>query len=162
MCKRHKRFVIFLDIDGVLNTTTTVQKTPDGYTGIDDARVEVLAKTIEKIGGADLVLSSDWKEMKPTDDDYVYLISKLALCGLSIDGQTQDQMYKRGEGILKYLKAHPEIEEYVVLDDCRFDFQKDRKLWEYLLLTNGIENAQFASETPAVEAIVFRDYLKLF
>lgn len=162
MCKRHKRFVIFLDVDGVLNTTTTVQKTPDGYTGIDDARVEVLAKTIEKIGGADLVLSSDWKEMKPTDDDYVYLISKLALCGLSIDGQTQDQMYKRGEGILKFLKAHPEIEEYVVLDDCRFDFQKDRKLWEYLLLTNGIENAQFASETPAVEAIVFRDYLKLF
>lgn len=98
MCKRHKRFVIFLDVDGVLNTTTTVQKTPDGYTGIDDARVEVLAKTIEKIGGADLVLSSDWKEMKPTDDDYVYLISKLALCGLSIDGQTQDQMYKRGDG----------------------------------------------------------------
>ena len=36
MCKRHKRFVIFLDVDGVLNTTTTVQKTPDGYTGIDD------------------------------------------------------------------------------------------------------------------------------
>ena len=33
MCKRHKRFVIFLDVDGVLNTTTTVQKTPDGYTG---------------------------------------------------------------------------------------------------------------------------------
>jgi len=30
MCKRHKRFVIFLDVDGVLNTTTTVQKTPDG------------------------------------------------------------------------------------------------------------------------------------
>ena len=52
MCKRHKRFVIFLDVDGVLNTTTTVQKTPDGYTGIDDARVEVLAKTIEKIGGS--------------------------------------------------------------------------------------------------------------
>lgn len=26
MCKRHKRFVIFLDVDGVLNTTTTVQK----------------------------------------------------------------------------------------------------------------------------------------
>lgn len=49
MCKRHKRFVIFLDVDGVLNTTTTVQKTPDGYTGIDDARVEVLAKTKKKL-----------------------------------------------------------------------------------------------------------------
>ena len=38
MCKRHKHFVIFLDVDGVLNTTTTVQKTPDGYTGIEIGR----------------------------------------------------------------------------------------------------------------------------
>ena len=30
------------------------------------------------------------------------------------------------------------------------------------LLTNGIEKAQFTSETPAVEAILFKDYLKLF
>lgn len=49
MCKRHKRFVIFLDVDGVLNTTTTVQKTPDGYTGIDDARVEVLQRQSKKL-----------------------------------------------------------------------------------------------------------------
>ena len=49
MCKRHKRFVIFLDVDGVLNTTTTVQKTPDGYTGIDDARVEVLQRQLKKL-----------------------------------------------------------------------------------------------------------------
>ena len=34
---------------------------------------------------------------------------------------------------------------------------------EYLsLLTNGIENAQFAARTPAVEAMIFMDYLKLF
>ena len=73
-------------------------------------------------------MSSDWKEMKPTDDDYVYLISKLALCGLSIDGaRHRIRCTKRGEGILKYLKAHPEIEEYVVLDDCRFDFSKGPK-----------------------------------
>lgn len=31
------RFVVFLDIDGVLNTRTTVKRTPYGYTGIDDA-----------------------------------------------------------------------------------------------------------------------------
>ena len=28
-------------------------------------------------------------------------------------------------------------------------------------LTNGIEKAQFAAETPAVEAILFMDYIKL-
>ena len=40
------RFVVFLDIDGVLNTRTTVKRTPYGYTGIDDARVKVLANAI--------------------------------------------------------------------------------------------------------------------
>ena len=45
MGKKHKNFVVFLDVDGVLNTRTTVQQTPKGYQGIDDARVEVLAKT---------------------------------------------------------------------------------------------------------------------
>ena len=50
------RFVVFLDIDGVLNTRTTVKRTPYGYTGIDDARVKVLANAIEKCGGGDIVL----------------------------------------------------------------------------------------------------------
>ena len=51
--------VIFLDVDGVLNTTTTVQRTPDGYKGIDDARVNILSNVIQKYGGGDIVLSSD-------------------------------------------------------------------------------------------------------
>ena len=41
------RFAVFLDVDGVLNTRTTCQHTPDGYTGIDDARVEILANAIK-------------------------------------------------------------------------------------------------------------------
>lgn len=34
------------------------------------------------------------------------------------------------------------------------------RLWERLLITNGIERAEFASKTPAIEAIIFRDYIK--
>lgn len=158
----HNHFVIFLDVDGVLNTRTTCQRTPDGYTGIDDARVSILANTIKKYGGGDIVLSSDWKELKPTDEDYIYLVSKLKKYGLCISGHTQDNNRKRGVGILKYLEEHPEIEEYVILDDCTFDFMDNKKLWERLLLTNGIERAKFASRTPAVETIIFMDYLKMF
>ena len=40
------KFIIFLDVDGVLNTRTTVQRSPDGYKGIDVARVDILAKAI--------------------------------------------------------------------------------------------------------------------
>ena len=43
-------FAVFLDVDGVLNTSTTVKQTPYGYTGIDDARVEILAHALEKYG----------------------------------------------------------------------------------------------------------------
>lgn len=161
MKRKHNDFVVFLDVDGVLNTRTTVQRTPKGYTGIDDARVAVIANAIKKYGGGDVVLSSDWKNMKSTDEDYIYLISKLETYGLKISGHTQDSNRDRGAGIVKYLEGHPEIKEYVILDDCTFDFKDYRKLWERLLLTNGIERAKFASTTPAVEALIFMDYIKL-
>lgn len=157
---KHNRFTVFLDVDGVLNTRTTCQKTPDGYTGIDDARVAVLANAIERYGGGDIVLSSDWKNLKPTDDDYIYLVGKLDQYGLAITGHTKDRAYSRGYGILSYLDVHPEIEEFVILDDNRFDFQDYEILWERLLLTNGIEKVEFASRTPAVEALLFMDYIK--
>ena len=159
---KHNHFVVFLDVDGVLNTRTTVQRTPDGYTGIDDARVAVLANTIQKYGGGDIVLTSDWKTLKSTDEDYIYLENKLAKYHLKISGHTQDSHHARGAEIIEYLSIHPEIEEYVILDDCTFDFENYRKLWERLLLTNGIERARFASHTPAVEALIFMEYLKLF
>ncbi len=44
MKSKHNNFVVFLDVDGVLNTRTTCQRTPDGYTGIDDARVVILVQ----------------------------------------------------------------------------------------------------------------------
>ena len=167
MEKKHKSFVVFLDVDGVLNSSTTVQKTPAGYKGIDNERVEVLAKTLQKYGEGEVVLSSDWKEMAEEDDDFQYLLSKLGKYGLALSGKTEDHFNKRGEGIMNYLKEHPEIEEYVILDDNEFDFREYKEIWEHFLITKdgrrkGIEHAQAASETPTVEAMIFLDYIKMF
>lgn len=115
-------FAVFLDVDGVLNTKTTCQHTPDGYTGIDDARVKILANAIKMYDCYEVILTSDWKEMGEYDDDYLYLLEKLDLYGLDIAGKTKDQGNNRGEGIINYLKAHPEIDDYVILDDHKFDF----------------------------------------
>lgn len=156
------KFAVFLDVDGVLNTRTTVERTPDFHTGIDDARVAVLAKAVRKYGNAEIVLSSDWKDMKEDEDDFRYLVSKLAKKGLTLAGKTTDHYNNRGEGILKYLELHPEIEEFVILDDNKFDFRDYPNLWERLLITNGIERAEFASQTPAVETIIFLEYIKMF
>ena len=156
------RFAVFLDIDGVLNTRTTCQHTPDGYTGIDDARVEILANVIKMYDCYEIILISDWKEMGEYDDDYLYLLEKLDLYGLDISGKTKDQGNNRGKGIINYLKSHPEIDDYVILDDHEFDFMDYTQLWERLLLTDGIERAEFASRTPEVEAIIFMDYIRKF
>ena len=156
-------FTVFLDIDGVLNTRRTVKQTPKGYQGIVDSRVELLAQAISEYGGGDIVLSSDWKELHKDNDDYVYLKEKLAKFGLSIKDETKDKRHcERGAGIQAYLEAHPEIREFVILDDYKWDFAEYTKLWERLLLTDGIENATYASRTPAVEAMLFLDAIKKF
>ncbi|MBS7340156.1 MAG: hypothetical protein KIH00_07920 [Lachnospiraceae bacterium] len=37
-------FVVFLDVDGVLNTRTTCERAPsEMYKGIDEARIKILA-----------------------------------------------------------------------------------------------------------------------
>ena len=154
-------FAVFLDIDGVLNSRTTCERTPDYHVGIDDLRVAVLAGAIKKYGPTEIVLSSDWKELRPEADDYVYLITKLTKYGLELAGKTTDHYNNRGEGIQQYLESHPEIDEYVVLDDNEFDFRDYPNIWERLLLTNGIERAEFASKTPSIDAILFMDYIKV-
>ena len=151
-------FAVFLDVDGVLNTRTTVEQSTDGHTGIDDSRVEILAYAIKQCGGGKIVLTSDWKAVSNKEKDYEYLSDKLY--GLEITDQTADKWHYRGEGIQAYLDAHPEIDEYVILDDNAFDFEDFPKLWERLLLTYGIERARYASETPAVETMLFLDTIK--
>jgi ABC-type sugar transport system substrate-binding protein len=130
--------------------------------GIDDLRVEILAKVITKYGKVELILTSDWKEMKEAAADYQYLLSKLEKYGLHITGKTKDHVSNRGEGINDYLKEHPQIEDFVILDDKTYDFDDDKRLWERLLLTDGIENAKCASKTPQTETMIFLDYIESF
>ena len=49
--------------------------------------------------------------------------------------------------------------EYILLESNNF-IENYRKIWERLILTKGIENSQLASETPAIEALIFMDYIK--
>ena len=153
-------FVVFLDVDGVLNTSKTCQKSPNGYVGIDVPRVNILGRALRKVFGEGVVLTSTWKELKPENDDYKYLMENLNSCNVKMLGSTKDDyVTKRGLGILKYLESHPEIDEFVVLDDMHFDFENYPKIWESFLDTKGkgIENAAAASKTPSIAAILFLD-----
>ena len=170
MKDKHNKFVVFLDVDGVLNTLSTAESAPSGKYGIDFARVAVLSRAIkaDKRNVADIVLTSDWKDLGANHKDYIYLVEKLKEYKLEISGHTDGGKIDRGAGIIRYLEAHPEIKEYVILDDDRFDFRRYNNLWERLLFTGdletgrskGIENARFLCDNPAIEARIFMDDIK--
>ena len=121
--------VVFLDIDGVLNEEKSRSRCC-GYKGIDDKKVENLAKIV-KATGAEIVLISTWKDdWRKTDKAHQgmmanYLDKKLKKQGLTALDKTRDYVSERylsrGEGILEYLTCH-EVESYVVLDDFQFDY----------------------------------------
>lgn len=116
--------VIFLDIDGVLNCDATNDRAPSGCIGIDDSKVSLLAKIVERTG-AIIVLTSTWKSEWSREPDFcskdcAYLNQKLSAVGLTIAAKTSDQVVNRGSGISAWLSNKPDVDGWVVLDDDIF------------------------------------------
>lgn len=159
-------FVVFLDVDGVLNTRTTCKCAPsEMYKGIDEARIKILANAMNECRASGVVLTTTWKKLRSDHEDYLYLKDSLLKYGIKILGKTEEpSVSQRGIGILNYLNSVPEIDEFVILDDQHFDFQDSRKLWENYIDTvgRGIEHSMAASKTPTITAIVFLDVLEKY
>ena len=87
--------IIFLDIDGVLNSKATRAKAPSGFVGIGTVflkRIEILVKET----GADIVLVSDWKiAWKHRQKDGIYLEEKFKEYDLVISDCTQEKSYRQ-------------------------------------------------------------------
>lgn len=135
---------IFLDIDGVLNCYATnkdicSKSRCQNYIGIDKDKTKRLARIVKETN-AILILSSSWKigwepnKKYDNPDDIIlyyhakYLNNHLKKKGkLFITDKTRERdLYYRGAGIKSYLNLHPEITDWIVLDDEIFiDFQEE-------------------------------------
>lgn len=115
--------ILFMDVDGVLNC----ENTPDRcgiYIGIEDDKVELLKQIIDATD-AKIVLSSTWRlgfnnKGHRLEHHAEYLKDKLARYGLEIYDKTKDLSRHgelRGKEINEWLSRHPEVEQWVVLDD---------------------------------------------
>ena len=110
--------VIFLDIDGVLNV---IPQGHDKFGAIFHTHlVENLKRIIDETG-AKIVISSTWR-MGNELPGMIDMWKKRNLPG-EVVGITPNFMVKygttlcRGKEIDAYLKEHPEVENYVILDD---------------------------------------------
>lgn len=149
--------VVFLDIDGVLNNDLTAEHSPAGFIGISDSLIKNLAY-LTKASKAVVVLSSTWKDEWSLDPikitaDGEYLQRKLNKEGIRIADKIDDSLtgaFRRGAAIQLYLDEHPNIENYVILDDLEFDFADYEEVQSHFLQTD--EKVGLTKE-KALEAI---------
>ena len=125
--------IIFLDIDGVLNSETYEasrrEDCGDGY--IDLSRVKLLADIVNTTGAKIVLTSSlriEWeKDSERCDKDGKYINQCLDRYGLSIMDKTPftSLFAERRKEILSWISNHrSEVESFVILDDMSYGWGK--------------------------------------
>ncbi len=128
--------VIFLDIDGVLNSDEYFDKI-DGLniegieSEIDVNKIKLLKKAVEETG-AKVVLSSSWRYTRNAQ----YLKKLLLEHGILVDS-TPYMENERGKEIKGWLEEHKDTEDFVILDDEIFDSYDEELMKKLVKVSNG-------------------------
>lgn len=129
--------IIFLDIDGVLNSWQYDLQRGEDDGNMDSSRL-VLLKQLADETDAKIVLTSTWRhhwspERELCDRIGCKLEDDFEAAGLKIFDKTPDFQGDRALEIKLWLSSHEDIERFVVLDDIQFGW---RDLELYVVKTN--------------------------
>lgn len=132
--------VIFLDIDGVLNCSgsksSMVLENGETYLGIDKHKILRLKEIVDR-SGAKIVLISTWRlHLYKNDRVDKYMRQRFKKYGIEIYSCVDYIEHNRGSGIHLWLLKHPDVTDWVVLDDEWF-LDYNEKISQHLILTNG-------------------------
>jgi hypothetical protein len=123
--------VIFLDIDGVLNSHESYERIGNGgMLGIDEIYLERFKRILEATG-AKVVLSSTWRLHPDTRAEVRNAGIDFIDCTPSIPKSGGAESMERGEEVLDWLIRNPGVTDYAILDDDS-DFMK----WQHLFKTS--------------------------
>lgn len=104
--------VLFLDVDGVINSEATLQKCGGGILGIDPYLAFLVGKISLAIPDLKVVLSSSWRHFEhgreQVEEQCVSIFDVTPGLGFGTI---------RGDEIRAWLDSHPEVEKYAILDD---------------------------------------------
>ena len=123
--KRDKEFadelynVLFLDYDGVVNVTWRNYDGPPFDTGLVE-NVNTLCHMFD----LKIVITSSWRSFDGYEES---LIDSGLAKDISIIGKT-DELGPRDKEIMEYLKSHPYIEKFIILDDIPMESLKDYQI----------------------------------
>lgn len=130
--------VIFLDVDGVLNSnySHSISTNEKGWMWdeISDFHLEKLKRIVDETD-AKIVLSSSWRVYHPiltgeteiTDELLKVLVEKFEKLGLSIYDVTPElRLQIRGNEIMEWINRHSEVSNYVIIDD-EYEFRYEQE-----------------------------------
>ena len=128
--------VIFLDVDGVLNSDEYFDKIKNlNINGIqseiDVEKIKLLNIAINETK-AKIVLTSSWRYTRNAQE----LKKLLSEYGISTDS-TPFIQNERGLEIKQYLSEHPDVEDFVIVDDEIFDSYNDELVKKLVKISNG-------------------------
>ena len=134
--------IIFLDVDGVLNCSKTTKRLEccNEFTFVDTRKVLRLRDIVERTG-AQIVLSSTWRLGA---DPKAFFLERAGYdelrreflrvhCPVWVDITPDFPRAKRWQEINAWLILHPEVEEFIILDDVDEEL---KPLADHLVLTN--------------------------
>ena len=149
--------VIFLDIDGVVNSYDTKERAPSKVVGVEQCLIARIKEIVDATG-AELVLSSTWREdwfYEDTRDpkDWVYLRDEFAKQGLYfLDRTPLERTRHRGTEIKMWLESvEYDVESYVIIDDEMYD------IWElhegHMVKTSFVDGIQPGAVEMAIKIL---------
>ena len=150
------RKIIFLDIDGVLNSSEFDDHCRETY-GVDpvfddilDAEAILTLRYIIDETGAEVVMSSSWREYPEAKERAV---TQMKCYGVEVVDSTpilqgpKEWGYRNGE-ILAWLSEHPDVTNYLILDDIPMDHVEQARRQVLTTMQKGLlrEHADKAIE----------------
>lgn len=136
-----KRKIIFLDIDGVLNSNDIKEELNKEYS-IDADKVKMLASIVEKTN-AEIVLHSAWRfwfdeKFNPIEKGGEILSQALLTNNLRISGVTPDLSTEeirktkkfgkvKANEIKSWLIKNPDVDNWIVIDDLNLNDEDIRR-----------------------------------
>lgn len=117
------------------------------YDILDDGAIDLL-KTIVESTNSEIVLSSSWRWYKESREKIKEQLQKHNLKFIDITPTRTDKTLKREEEIQDWLESHPEVVNYVILDDEKISCENMKKHHVKTTFSRGltIESAQTAIE----------------
>lgn len=118
----HHPPVLFLDMDGVLNSALYLKNNPSCFDrGEDEANAidPVAGARLERVlvqTGALMVLSSAWRILN-TLEQVTDFLQRRGVPSVKFIGKTPNLSGYRGKEIQAWLREHPEVTRFAIVDD---------------------------------------------